>query len=126
MIDTDAPVQRSLRDQFLVLRCQAGDPQAFAELFNRFQERTRLYLVRLLGGTEAQDVQNLTAPLREAVHLRYWEGLSYAEIALVTGQPIGTVRSRLHHARKRLLCALGPHHDQESGTRENQDRGASR
>jgi DNA-directed RNA polymerase specialized sigma24 family protein len=52
--------------------------------------------------------------------------LSYAEIALVTGQPIGTVRSRLHHARKRLLHSLGPLDDQLTTTRANQDRGASR
>jgi hypothetical protein len=36
------------------------------------------------------------------------EGLQYREIAEVLGIPMGTVMSRLHHARKRLREALGP------------------
>src|SRR5256886_15503760 len=36
------------------------------------------------------------------------EGLSYREIAEVLGIPMGPVRSRLHHARKRLRAALRP------------------
>ena len=44
----------------------------------------------------------LPPPQREVVLLRYREDLSYAEIALVVGCPIGTVRTRLHHAKRRL------------------------
>ena len=44
---------------------------------------------------------------REAIVLREIEGLSYKEIAQVTGAPIGTVMSRLARARKRLQEALG-------------------
>ena len=36
------------------------------------------------------------------------EGLQYREIAEVLGIPMGTVMSRLHHARKRLREVLGP------------------
>ena len=39
---------------------------------------------------------------REVLLLRYREELSYEEIALVAGCAVGTVRSRLHHARRRL------------------------
>ncbi len=35
---------------------------------------------------------------REILDLRFAQGLSYAEIAEALGIPIGTVRSRLHHA----------------------------
>lgn len=35
---------------------------------------------------------------REILDLRFAQGLSYAEIAEVLGIPLGTVRSRLHHA----------------------------
>jgi RNA polymerase sigma-70 factor, ECF subfamily len=45
---------------------------------------------------------------REILDLRFSQGLSYAEIAEALGIPIGTVRSRLHHAvaevRRRLGC----------------------
>ena len=41
-------------------------------------------------------------PQREAMLLKYRDELSYGEIALVVGCPIGTVRTRLHHAKRRL------------------------
>jgi RNA polymerase sigma factor (sigma-70 family) len=43
---------------------------------------------------------------REALLLLAWGELSYAEIAVVTGDPIGTVRSRLNRARSHLRAAL--------------------
>ena len=39
---------------------------------------------------------------REAVWLRYGEGLKYREIAAVTGQPLRTVQSRVRIALKTL------------------------
>ncbi len=39
---------------------------------------------------------------REVLILRYWEDLSYADIALVAGCSLGTIRSRLHHAKRKL------------------------
>jgi RNA polymerase sigma-70 factor, ECF subfamily len=45
---------------------------------------------------------------REVLVLRYQDGLSYAEIALVVGCSVGTVRSRLHHAKRRLHDAIAP------------------
>jgi len=41
-------------------------------------------------------------PQREVLLLRYRDDLSYSEIAIVVGCPIGTVRTRLHHAKRRL------------------------
>lgn len=43
---------------------------------------------------------------QEAVLLRYYQGLSYEEIAEVAGVPVGTVRSRLHHATQQLRLQL--------------------
>jgi RNA polymerase sigma factor (sigma-70 family) len=44
---------------------------------------------------------------REALLLLAWGELSYAEIAEALGIPIGTVRSRIHHARARLTAPPG-------------------
>lgn len=44
---------------------------------------------------------------RDALLLRYEDGLSYAEIAAAQGVRIGTVMSRLFHARRKLARALG-------------------
>jgi RNA polymerase sigma-70 factor, ECF subfamily len=41
-------------------------------------------------------------PQREVMLLRYRDEMSYNEIAMVVGCPIGTVRTRLHHAKRRL------------------------
>jgi RNA polymerase sigma-70 factor (ECF subfamily) len=44
-----------------------------------------------------------------AFHLRVREGLSYREIAAVSGEPEGTLRSRVHHTLRRLRAHLaGP------------------
>ncbi|MEV4892686.1 RNA polymerase sigma factor [Nonomuraea sp. NPDC059023] len=44
---------------------------------------------------------------REVLLMIAWADLSYEEVALALGIPIGTVRSRLHRARKKTRAALG-------------------
>ncbi|MFQ5572163.1 MAG: RNA polymerase sigma factor [Rhodothermales bacterium] len=173
-----------LRRHLLVLRCQAGDEQAFSELYDRFHRRTLRYLQGLLDEQAAQDVQQevwltvfqkiamlanpngfrtwlyrttrhraidflrrekrqsdllkaveddladvsirlvdeplpppgspyldaamarLSSTHRDVLILRFWEGMSYAEIALIVGCSIGTVRSRIHHAKRNIKNAL--------------------
>ena len=43
---------------------------------------------------------------REVLVLRFFEELSYEDIADVVGSPLGTVRSRLHHAKRALRRAM--------------------
>ena len=174
----------SIREYLLVLRCQAGDDRAFADLFNRFGPRTFRHLEGLVGLDAAQDVQQevwltvyrriselsnpgafrtwlfritrhraidclrkeqreselletaarearttaeesdeaassgaldpgfkaamarLSPAQRDVIQLRFWEKMSYQEIALILGCPLGTVRSRIHHAKRVLRQAL--------------------
>jgi RNA polymerase sigma-70 factor, ECF subfamily len=51
-------------------------------------------------------IEGLPPDLKTVVLLREFEGLSYAEIARVIRRPIGTVMSRLFHARRRLQDSL--------------------
>ncbi len=51
-------------------------------------------------------VEALPTDFREAIVLREFEGMSYKEIAAVTGVPIGTVMSRLARARERVSAQL--------------------
>jgi RNA polymerase sigma-70 factor (ECF subfamily) len=53
-------------------------------------------------------IEAIPEPFREAVVLRDLEDLSYAEIAEVTGVPVGTVMSRLSRGRGLLAKALLP------------------
>ncbi len=56
-----------------------------------------------------QAVADLPLEFREVIILRELEGLSYKEIAGITGVPLGTVMSRLARARKRLQqCLTSP------------------
>jgi RNA polymerase sigma-70 factor (ECF subfamily) len=53
-----------------------------------------------------QALENLPASLREVLILRELEGMSYREIAEITGVPLGTVMSSLSRARERLRQTL--------------------
>jgi RNA polymerase sigma-70 factor (ECF subfamily) len=55
-------------------------------------------------------ISRIRPDYREVVTLRYEQDLDYEEIATITGQPMGTVKSSLHRARKELaehLATLG-------------------
>ena len=52
-------------------------------------------------------IDQLSPEHRVTLMLRGWEGMSYADIAEVTGVPRGTVRSRLHNARAAVAAKLG-------------------
>ncbi|HEY0641365.1 MAG TPA: RNA polymerase sigma factor [Pseudonocardiaceae bacterium] len=50
----------------------------------------------------------LAAAERDVLLLVAWEDLSYDEVAAALGVPVGTVRSRLNRARRKVREALGP------------------
>jgi RNA polymerase sigma-70 factor, ECF subfamily len=56
----------------------------------------------------AQGMANLSDEHRETVELAYYFGYSCEEIAQLMACPVGTVKTRLHYARKRLRQFLDP------------------
>lgn len=64
-------------------------------------EDARLEALRLAIAT-------LPEPQRETLLLKLHHELSYEEIAESLGIPVGTVRSRLHHALHHLRATLNP------------------
>ena len=70
-------------------------PQELAD--RACEERERL---------ELEELWQLPAKDRAALHLFYYAGYSTAEIAAMTGQAEGSVRSRLSRARQRLRTLL--------------------
>ena len=76
----------------------ANDPHAHAE-----KAELRQYV------TEA--VNSLSLKHRTVVILHEFEGLTHAEIASILNCSEGTVRSRLHYARKKLRTLLKPYVD---------------
>src|SRR5688572_1879766 len=69
-------------------------PQSYA--LDRAETRERV----------SRAVSQLTPPLRAAILLRYFEGLSYEEIGEALDCPPGTVASRLKRAHEALAAAL--------------------
>ncbi|GAC1647613.1 MAG: RNA polymerase sigma factor SigR [Gemmatimonadaceae bacterium] len=59
-----------------------------------------------IGPAIAAAIAALDRPFREVVQLADLDGLTYEEIADRLALPIGTVRSRLYRARRRLQTAL--------------------
>ncbi|MGH1565177.1 sigma-70 family RNA polymerase sigma factor [Mumia sp. DW29H23] len=61
---------------------------------------------RVLDADIEAALRSLSPDLRAAVVLRDLDGLSYDEVAAATGAGLGTVRSRIHRARRQLHDAL--------------------
>jgi len=51
-------------------------------------------------------LSQISSTQREIIFLKDYQGHSYVEIAEILEIPLGTVMSRLHHARKNLIKAL--------------------
>jgi RNA polymerase sigma-70 factor (ECF subfamily) len=172
-------------ERVLVVRSQAGDEAALAELVGRYDTRLRYFLRKLAGqpaddllqdvwldvvrhlprlsdpqafrawvyriardrafgllrrsqrtehlgdtdlpdatddtnGFDAEDAARIHAALdllppeqREVLVLRFVEAMSYEQIARVTSQPLGTVRSRLHYAKAALRTILEKDNDHD-------------
>ncbi|MGY1855685.1 RNA polymerase sigma factor [Modestobacter sp. SYSU DS0290] len=75
----------------------AADPADTADRLDA--QALRGPLATALAGLKPRD--------RDALLLLAWGDLSYEEIATVLDVPVGTVRSRLHRARRQTRAALG-------------------
>jgi len=65
-------------------------------------------LARAEQSALAVAITELPEHLREVLVLVLAEGLSYPEVSTALGIPVGTVKSRMSHARRRLSAMLGP------------------
>jgi RNA polymerase sigma-70 factor, ECF subfamily len=86
-------VRDQMRQRKLSERVAAGKAEAAA--------RAKPELNENLGGLR-KAMMNLPGDRRTLLSMYYWDGKSVAEIAHVMGVPLGTVKSRLHHARAEL------------------------
>lgn len=77
--------------------------EGVADLRRGPEDRT---LARDARETVHRALRQLPTKFREAVVLRDIEGLSYEEIATITGLRLGTVRSRIARGRERLRLLL--------------------
>jgi RNA polymerase sigma factor (sigma-70 family) len=95
--------QRRQQDDRVTVSLSPDDAPAIADS----RETDALAIARSEREAVQRAVAALPAEFREVVVLRELEGLSYAQIGVIVGVPIGTVMSRLSRARKRLAQILG-------------------
>lgn len=74
---------------------RVSDPQAEAEL----AERRQAVQAAMVG---------LSNPQREALEMAFFEGLSHSEVAAKTGEPLGTVKTRIRAGLGKLRESLAP------------------
>jgi RNA polymerase sigma-70 factor (ECF subfamily) len=79
---------------------------AFAERADFGRSAEDVALARMTDPALKEAVRELPAHLVITVYLADAQGFRYAEIAELTGVPLGTVMSRLHRGRKRLRALL--------------------
>ena len=100
---------RNRRSKLLVHRKDEATPQGASRSSSE-----------LVGDRQVRDemleaMEDLTIKHREILLLRYYDDLSYNEIAAVLQVKLGTVMSRLSRARPRLAAILGPDHPLAEG-----------
>ena len=93
-------------------------PRSAEQAGSRVRRPKRKSLRQAEIGRVRTAIEAIPEPFREAIVLRELEDLSYAEIAEVTGVPIGTVMSRLARGRAMLAKELLP--ARKAGRRCNQ------
>lgn len=76
------------------------------EIPDTYHDPQKLLLQEELSGLLKQAIDHLPIAMREVLVLHDIESLSYEEIAQALDIPLGTVKSRLFHARARLRDAL--------------------
>jgi RNA polymerase sigma-70 factor (ECF subfamily) len=90
--------------------CETDGGERRAEPAEAFDDETpeRVYGRAEAGCAVQGAIARLSPVHREALALREIDGESYQSIAAIARCPVGTVMSRLHHARRRLAAELAP------------------
>lgn len=86
-----------------------GELESLADSLTNGELEPDQQLVQMLALAELrQAIDSLPEPQREALILYAQAELSYPQIAAATGCDLGTVKSRMHYARRNLRARLRP------------------
>jgi RNA polymerase sigma-70 factor, ECF subfamily len=99
--------RRAKGPEFILLGKSRADGGPLQEWLSDERERPEDHFDRnVVTGRIRLAISGLPEVFREVVVLRYFEGLSYRQIASILGCPAGTVMSRLNRARAELRAIL--------------------
>lgn len=96
----------------LLRRCQRQKKRRFSQVVRSPEEMGRLLPVETCSGDSGERwilrkvIKSLNYKYREVIVLFYYEEFSINEIAELLNEPEGTVKSKLHRARKKLRNLL--------------------
>jgi RNA polymerase sigma-70 factor (ECF subfamily) len=109
-IVVNAALDRLRRHQARRDRVADDDDERAQEVVDGVDEQTpeRVVSRRETGAVVRGALARLSTAHREVLELRELEGESYRDLARLVQCPVGTVMSRLHHARHRLAAELAP------------------
>jgi len=99
--------RRAKAPEFILLGKNRGDGAPLQEGFSDGKDRLEEQFDRDVASRKIRfAISGLPEVFREVVVLRYFEGLSYRQIAAILGCPAGTVMSRLNRAKAELRIRL--------------------
>ena len=101
-------LRRRKRWRFLSVDAVNEDEKKFDLPDNGIQP-DRAASVSIMEESIQKAIDSLQIKYKEALILRDIEGMSYKQIADITGVPVGTVKSRVNRARKKLQKKLSGH-----------------
>lgn len=100
-------VNQALRTRTVCARrAEAEQPLQNSTLASEDKEPGEAAELSAMEASVRRAIAELPALHRAAITLRYLEGLDLAEVAEVMGSPIGTIKSRIYHALKKMSFVL--------------------
>lgn len=103
----------AFRDMLRSVRMSEGLTDEPVEFADQSLDPARVVGERVLAEALREQIAALPPDFREALVLHHIEGLDVSEIAEIAGVPVGTVKSRLGRARRRLRDTMGDWVEQE-------------
>ena len=94
--------KRARRYDSVSLNAKDDDDKAMEEIVAAQNDVEAEFLDKELGRLIRENLECLKPKYRMVLVLRYYEGLSYEEIAVVLKEPLGTVKTDIYRARNIL------------------------
>lgn len=111
-VNTCLNFRRTCRYNTISLNVRDENDTAMEEVLASPKDTEAEVLDNELGRLIRKEMEGLSPKHRLTLALRYYEGLSYEEIAAVLKEPVGTVKTNIHRARNLIKEKLRNRMDQ--------------